>query len=146
MSRASHLYAAMHERAGAELLNETATDKQLRFMVRVRKGINTTTWLSIIDRLLELGDTQVASGSPAWTIDVSKQYFRKPGLKYGWRIILQGVGVYEHLNVLAEEVRKVVVTATAIEVQEIPLHGSPNRSKTAGLMGQVPIGPAAMRP
>jgi hypothetical protein len=148
MSRGSGLYAALHEKTGAELLNETEKPQQLRFMMRVKKGMPTTMWLSIIDRLLQLGDEQLVANKGSgvtWTIDISKQYFRRPELKYGWRVILQGEGLWDHLPILAEEVRKVTVEAAIVEIQEIPLHGSPNRSKTAGYMGTVPLGVAAVR-
>lgn len=147
MSTSAVIYAACHERTsgGWELLNESQTDRQLRFMLRVRPGVPTTIWLSIVDRLLELGDQQLATGKPAWTIDISKQYFRKPTIKYGWRVILQGAELATHFDALAAEIRAVQSQVFAVEVQEVKLHGSPNRSKTAGYMGHVPIGPMAVQ-
>jgi hypothetical protein len=147
MSKPGLIYAACHDRTGGgwELLNEERTEKQLRFMMRVKRGQPTTIWLGIVNRLLELGDQQRATGNPAWTIDISKQYFRKPDLKYGWRIILQGPDLPSCFEMLANEIRKAQAEIMAVEIQEVKLHGSPNRSKTAGLFGHVPIGPLAMQ-
>lgn len=147
MSKPGLIYAACHERTsgGWELLNETHTEKQLRFMMRIKSGPPTTIWLSIVDRLLELGDQQLATGKPAWTIDISKQYFRKPTFKYGWRIILQSAELPKVFETLATEIKAVKSQVFAVEVQEVALYGSPNRSKTAGLLGHVPIGPLALQ-
>jgi len=142
MSKPALIYAALHEKVGAELLNETVKENQLRFMLRVKLGQSTTTWLATIDHLIMLGDRQLATGKPEWTIDVSKQYFRKPDLKYGWRIIIQEAELSKYYDMLAREIRSVQVQGYQIE--EVKLHGSPNRSKTAGLLGHVPIGPMAL--
>ena len=113
--------------------------------MRIKSGPSTTTWLSIADRLIELGDQQLATGKPAWTIDISKQYFRKPAFKYGWRVILQSAELSKIFEPLAMEIKAVKTQIFAVEVQEVALYGSPNRSKTAGLLGHVPIGPLALQ-
>lgn len=125
MTEQNVLYAALADKTGAELLNEKVSDRQLRFMVRVRKGPNTTMWLAVIDRLLELADSQTAPAK--WTIDISKQYFRRPDLKFGWRVILQGENLAQYYEPLAREVLAVHPNNAGKELQEVPLHGSPNR-------------------
>jgi|SRR5688572_7577281 len=127
MSDAAILHAALHQKTGAELLDEKATEKQLRFMVRVKRGQSTTLWLAVIDHLLALGDQQLSSGSPAWTIDISKQYFRRPELKYGWRIILQSSNLKAVCEQLASAVETLRPSMQNVMLEEVPLHGNPNR-------------------
>lgn len=141
MSKPGIFFAALHEKTGAELLNETSNERQLRFMMRVRRGPTTTLWLGVIDHLIMLGDQQLSTQKPEWTIDISKQYFRRPELKYGWRIILQGQELASHYEMLANEVRGVQVQAA--QITEVRLYGSPNR-KSGGLYGQVLVGPLAL--
>lgn len=140
-----HLYAALHALAGVQVIpgTETRTEVQLRFMVRIQPGAPTQRWLGVVDQLLTAADAQLASGKPAWTVDISKQYFRRPHLKYGWRLIFQGQGLDPHLHALATSLRPIQVRSR--ELDEIPLYGSPSRSKTAGPMGTVALGPAAVR-
>lgn len=142
MSEPAILYAALHTKAGAELLNETVTEKQIRFMVRVKRGQPTTMWLSIVDHLIMLGDQQIATGKPEWTIDISKQYFRRPDLKYGWRVILQSSHLKSVCEELAQSIGSVRIQSQAQEIQEVALHGSPSR-KSGGLTGHVATGPLA---
>lgn len=142
MSAASVLYAALHEKVGAEVLNESLKGKQLNFMLRIKKGQSTTLWLAVIERLLTLADAQKANGNPEWTLDISKQYFMRPDLKYGWRVILQSTKLDELFEPLAQEVLASKTQAQVAEIQEVPLHGNPNR-RSGGLTGTVPVGPAA---
>lgn len=137
----------MHAKAGAELLSETPTEKQLRFMMRVKKGQPTTIWLDIVDHLIMLGDQQIATGNAAWTIDISKQYFRRPNLKFSWRVILQtrGESLKPFYAGLAQSIGNISQQATqAHEITEVRLHGNPNR-KSGGLTGTVAVGPLAIR-
>lgn len=134
MSNQSVFISALNERIGAEVVSEKRTDKQLRLMLRIKRGQSTTIWLSIIERLLELENEQKATGSPAWTIDISRQYFLDPDLKYGWRVILQGSPLDQHFSTLAKGVKEATVKSTA-EVTEIPLYGNPNRRSGRQLVG-----------
>lgn len=139
------LYAALHERTGVEVPlpgTQNETETQLRFMARVHRGNPTTLWLGVVRHLL------VFSRQPGlpWTLDISKRYFVTPedDLKYGWRIIIQSSALTPDIFVqLAQQVRGVQVQGRQLE--EVQLHGSPTRSRTAGLYGQVPVGPLAIR-
>lgn len=145
MSDQAVLYAALQTKTGAELLNEVVTERQLRFMMRVKKGQPTAIWLNVIDHIIALGDKQVASGSPAWTIDISKQYFRRPELKYGWRIILQSSNIKGTCLELAASIANVSQHAgQQHEITEVQLHGSPSR-KSGGYTGTVAVGHLAVR-
>lgn len=144
MSAASVLYAALHEKVGAEVLNETLKGKQLNFMLRIKKGQSTTLWLAVVERLLTLADAQKATGNPEWTLDISKQYFMKPDLKFGWRVILASAKLDELFASLAQEVLAARFQTQVTEIQEVQLHGSPNR-RSGGYTDTVRVGPAAIR-
>ena len=138
MSDQAVLYAALHAKTGAELLNEVVTEKQLRFMVRVPAGPTTTIWLGLVKHLL------VATRQNApWTMDISKHYFLTPegDLRYGWRLIVQAPDLNSALAAIARSVNEAPVVATQIE--EVRLHGSPTR-RVGGLMGHVNVGAAAI--
>lgn len=138
------LLTVFQERASAEVIagTEAFGETQVRFLVRIPKGPPTTRWLSIIDRLLELGDQQLATKAPEWTLDISKQYFRRPDLRYGWRLIFQGKDLGSWFPRLAEAVKKVQIRAQQIE--EVRLNGSPNR-RVGGYTDKVLVGPLAIR-
>lgn len=142
VSGAAVLYNALGERMGGELIagSETYTPNQLRFMIRVHSGPPTTRWLGIVQHLL----TVSKKASPAWSIDISKQYFVDPGgsLRYGWRVILQGQLIAGYLEEVAREVRSAEVKGSQIE--EVRLNGSPTR-RVGGLMGHVAVGASASR-
>ena len=139
MNQLPHVYHELNRRTGAELVNETPSEHQVRVVFRVPKGAGTRTWLLLMDRLLEVSE------KAPWTLDVSKQYFRlNGGLRYCWRIIFQGQGMQAHDQQIASSFQSVRAPASA-QLTEVPLHGSPNRSPTAGLSGHVPVGPAAAR-
>lgn len=135
------LYTVLHEKTGAEVIagTEVLTATQLRFLMRVKPGNPTTHWLGVVEGMLSI------SAKAKWGLDISKQYFLAPHLKFGWRIILQSTDLENHINLLAEAIKHVQVQGVAVMEQEIPLQGSPNRSPTAGPMGSVAIGPAAVR-
>jgi hypothetical protein len=139
----SNLLKVLQERVSSEVIpgTETITDSQVRVLLRVPKGPTTTRWLQIINRLLELGDEQVATKNPQWTIDISKQYFRRPDLKFGWRLIFQGKNMDKYFPLLAKEVKTLHIQAQQIE--EVRLNGSPTR-RVGGYSGTVPVGPAAL--
>lgn len=131
MSSPQVLYDALAERTGAEVINEERKERQLRFMLRVKKGRNTTVFLAIVEALLATAEVQLAQDKPAWTIDISKQYHLRPDLRYGWRVILQGADLNPYFDLLANAVRSAQVKSSAVnsggDYQEIRLRGSPNR-------------------
>lgn len=141
MSKPSFLYVALHEKTGAEVISgtESLSAGQLRFMARVKQGPPTTRWLDTIEHVLKF-----SAGKP-WGLDISKQYFVSPNLKFGWRIIIQCQDMAVCLQHLVEAVKAAQVKAAEHVEYDVPLTGSPNRSPTAGLMGHVVVGPAAVR-
>lgn len=138
---AAVLYAVLHEKTGAEIISgtEVMSASQLRFLVRVKPGQPTTRWLGVVEGLLSV------SIKAKWGLDISKQYFLAPHLKFGWRIILQSSDLENHIALLAEAVKHTQVRGAPVQEEDIPLQGSPNRSPTAGLMGTVATGPGALR-
>lgn len=138
------LITICHERVHAELIEgtENITDAQVRFLLRVPKGPDTARWLSVIDHMLEIGDQQKhVSKAPEFTLDISKQYFRRPGLKFGWRLIFQGKELEKWLPVIADSVKKMHIRAQQLE--EVRLVGSPNR-RVGGYTDKVLVGPLAL--
>ena len=144
-ARLTELIAVFRERVGAEILEgtENVTETQARFLLRIPKGPPTTGWLSIVDRLLELGDQQLATKAPTWTIDVSKQYFRRPDLRYGWRLILQSKELATYLPALAKDIKSIQLRVHQLE--EVRLNGSPTRRVSKGYADKVLVGPLALR-
>jgi hypothetical protein len=142
MSSPSILYAALHEKVGAEVLNEAQKGKQLNFSLRIKKGASTTLWLAVVERLLTLANEELTKADPSWTLDISKQYFMKPDLKFSWRVILKSDAMPELCDALAKEVLAAKLQQQVTEVQEVNLHGSPNR-RSGGYTGTVPVGPLA---
>lgn len=140
MTAPSILYAALHEKCGAEVIpsTEALTASQLRFLMRVKPGVNTARWLGVLESLL------IISIGAKYGLDVSKQYFLGPNLKFGWRVILQSSELPAHIALLAEAVKHAQVRGVPVQEVEVPLVGSPNRSPTAGLMGTVATGATAM--
>lgn len=131
----------LSRRTGSVLVTETYNDRQARFVFRVPKGAGTARWMILMRQLYLFGRTS------AWSIDISKHYFLLDGTmddwRYAWRIIFQGEDLDQHDAEIAHSFRDVRVAGS--QLVEVPLHGSPNRSPTAGTMGKVPIGQAAVR-
>ncbi len=129
---------------GFEAVSKNITAKQLRLLGRVPQA-SMNNWLVAMDWLLAKGE------SSSWTIDISKQYFRRNGkLLFAWRIILQATDdVTQHYADLGEAVRNSPKAKTTVE--EYTLHGasasrnslSKARGAQSGLNGGV--GPAAIR-
>jgi hypothetical protein len=79
------LLTKLHGRGGFEVVNDKATDTQVRLMGRVPKPAMAG-WLIIVQRLLVR-----ANKVPSWSVDISKQYFlRNDQVVFGWRLIFQG--------------------------------------------------------
>lgn len=150
MGGISDLVAALNQRAGFELVEQSKTARQIRLLGRVpldRAGLNMNNWLIVTRQLL----LRSAQGT-AWTTDISKDYFlRNEKLVFAWRIILQADTIEAHLA----EITSVVNTtppSSRSEVTEMPLAGaSPDRNSTAGgrrgagPVDRVPIGPLAVQ-
>jgi hypothetical protein len=127
-------------KAGFEPIEEQVGDNRIRYFGRVRPH-NMGTWLETMRSLL------VASGQSQWTADLSKQYFlRGDKVFFGWRIIIQGPDVAQHLAHIVQ----VVNAAKIVEHQldEVSLHAPPNRNalhngKGAQGMLNAVVGPRA---
>lgn len=82
----------LQERGGFEVVNNTPSANQVRLMGRVPKPAMAG-WLILVQRLLLQSDR-----SPAWSVDISKQYFlRNDQVVFGWRLIFQGKELEAHL-------------------------------------------------
>jgi hypothetical protein len=142
MTKPTILYEAFNARAGAQVISETLSENQVRFMVRVQKGPSTKRWLAITKCLLQLA----RRGAP-WTIDISKQYFLMPDneddQRYGWRLIIQGKDLESHFATMAKAVKGMHIQAEQLD--EVTLNGSPNRRVSAGYTDKVLVGPLAVR-
>jgi hypothetical protein len=140
--RFSELCAALQAKSGATVVpgSETITPTQVRFNVRVQPGNDARRWLKLTKNILILARTA------RWTTDISRQYFLDPTdeVRWGWRLIFQGQELESSLALLAQSVRSYAIQASQ-QLEEVPLHGSPNRSRGAGLTGTVPVGPFATR-
>ena len=135
-------YEALRLKVSAEVLNETATETQVRFILRVPRGVQTTRWLDVCRSLLQL------ERNAQWSMDLSRNYFLMPqdqeDMRYRWRVIIQGLNLSQYDAAIAARIREVRFHSRT-QIDEVPLHGNPNRSRTAGPIGSVPIGPAARR-
>lgn len=126
------LKAVLLNKAGFQPVQESCTDRQLRFVGRVSPN-KTAQWLRVMERLL------VREHEAPWTIDLSKQYFlRGSKLLYGWRMILQGEGVEQYF----EDVIATVMSAPTIQsqVEEVRLYGRGNNDASmSGGRGAQPL-------
>jgi hypothetical protein len=106
---------------GFETVSKNVTAKQMRLLGRVPQA-NMSNWLVAMDYLLAKGETA------AWTLDISKQYFRRNGrLLFAWRIILQSDDVAKYYDDLGEAVRNSPKARATVETYT--LHGAgPNRN------------------
>ena len=128
---------------GFEAVSKNVTAKQVRLLGRVPQAVMSN-WLVAVDWLLAKGE------NAPWTIDISKQYFRRNGkLLFAWRIILQADDVSKHYGDLGEAVRNSPKAKTTVE--EYTLHGvGPDRNSVRGGKGvhgvlNAVVGPAAIR-
>ena len=128
-------------RTGAELVTVEADDQQVRLTFRVPKGPGGKVWLGLMGQLLRL------RRSSEWTLDISKRYVLMEGseddIRYSWRIIMKAANLQAHDPAIAGSFK--TIRTTGAQLNEVALHGSPNRSPTAGLAGHVPVGPLAVR-
>lgn len=128
---------------GFEAVSKNVTAKQVRLLGRVPQA-GMSNWLVAVDWLLAKGE------NAPWTIDISKQYFRRNGkLLFAWRIILQAEDVSKYYGDLGEAVRNSPKAKTTVE--EYTLHGvGPDRNSVRGGKGvqgvlNAVVGPAAVR-
>jgi len=138
------LRAALHRRAGFEVVDASAGENQIRLVGRVPPNAGQQNIL-IIQRLL------VTCETTPWKVDISRVYFVRgvnKKLLYAWRFIFQASGIEQHLQHIVETIQNTPRPAR-LELTEFPLTGtSPNRNrlvngKGAGFVDKTPIGPMA---
>lgn len=109
---------ALAHKAGFEVVQETCTTKQLRFVGRVLPS-KTKQWLRVAEQLL------LHSESAPWSLDLSKLYFLRGGkLMYGWRLIIQAEDVAQHVPALVSIVG--ATPAIQAQLEEVRLYGRGN--------------------
>jgi hypothetical protein len=130
---------------GFEVRQSKEADNQLRVVCRVPLDpVNTSRWLQLMERLL------LRAEHAAWDVDCSKQYFMRGGtLTFGWRLILQGQGIAQHLSDIISVLT--MIPTTTRELDEVHLHAGPNRNALSptgkgaqGVLTAV-VGPVAHR-
>ena len=126
MSSLQDVLNALHAKAGFELIEHSVKTDQLRLIGRIpqdetRQNINN--WLLVIDSFLNA----VEEGAK-WSVDISKQYFRKGPqgqrkVVYAHRVIIQCKDVAE---VYGEIVAVITGSKQAVtsEVTSFPLPGA----------------------
>lgn len=108
------LIQMLQMRGGFETVNHQESPNQLRLLGRVRKP-SVDGWLLVINQL------KATEENVAWSIDISKQYFRRGGkLMFAWRLILQAEGVAQHYGHVAQSVGNSPRARTIIEEQALP--------------------------
>jgi hypothetical protein len=128
-------YNALRARGQIEVVSENHTSTQLRVMFRVPNQ-STKTWMAVVKGLLQTAKRE------GWSLDLSKQFFLvasdSDDMRFGHRLILQNADLEKVDSLFSDVTASVKVAAT--QLMEVPLVGSPNRSRTAGPMGQVRVG------
>jgi hypothetical protein len=112
------LKQALAQKAGFEVVQESSTDRQVRYVGRVAPS-KVKQWLWVAEQLLIHSD-----GAP-WSLDLSKLYFLRGGkLMYGWRLIIQGENVAQYQAALIAAVSK--APAVQAQLEEVRLYGRGN--------------------
>ena len=110
------LYAALSAK-GFQLVGETVGEKQLRLVGRVPQ-LQMPQWLKVLEAL------RPEDGAPnalPWSVDISKQYFKKGGkTKYAWRLILQGENLVAHIAGIIAVVSAVDAVSTPEQYAQVP--------------------------
>lgn len=133
------LQHTLYQRAGYESVDNKVTATQVRFFGRVRQA-NMPMWLAIMKDLL------LASEGAPWSIDLSRQYFlRGDKLYFGWRIILQGENIQQHMQAVAAVVQASTPPAPR-QADEVRLHAPPNRNALRNGRGAQPTERAIVGP
>jgi len=131
------LYTFLRNRCQFEVTSESISSGRVRFTGRVPLGAPTTTvWLSLVDAALE------AAEGADWSVDISKQYFRRGGLYFTWRVILQSKeltkeGAFDIYQAWMQTYLS--HNPESVQVTEAPLYGSALRNQGANGKGAVPI-------
>jgi hypothetical protein len=143
------LKSILRERAGFEVVDLSSADSQIRIVGRVPPNASSQ-WVLIVHHLL------LVSRKAAWKVDISRNYFLRdapsgPKLFYAWRLIFQAPNISEQLIEISSAFKNAPKPAR-VELQEYPLGATRNRNepwrnngKGAGLLGQMPLGIAAVR-
>lgn len=133
--------AELSRRTGAELVTENPSVNQIRLTFRVPRGQGATKWLVLMKQLLRFRRQNT------WTIDISKHYFlvdtKGEDMRFGWRVIFQGENMAQYDKAISTCFTN--IKTPPAQLAEVPLHGNPNRSPTAGEWGKIPLGKAAVR-
>lgn len=133
------LQSTLLQRAGYEVVQATTKDNQVRFFGRVRPNLMPA-WLIIMRDLL------AAAEGASWSIDLSRQYFlRGDKLFFGWRIILQGDGIQQHMPSIAAVVQR-SASPPVRQADEVRLHAPQDRNALRNGRGAQPMGTAVVGP
>lgn len=139
MSAKEQLVTILSSKVGFEVINDHDSPKQIRLFGRVRQP-RMPGWLNVIRDLL------LAAENNPWSIDISRQYFlRGKKLFFGWRVILQGQDIAQHVTQVCKVIRAADVT-TGKELDEVPLHASPDRNALRNGRGAQPMEKAVVGP
>ncbi len=108
------LVRMLQMRGGFEVVNHQAAPNQLRLLGRVRNP-SMDAWILVVNQLKSVEE------SAPWSIDISKQYFRRGGkLMFAWRVILQAENVEQCYAHVAQSVSNSPRARTIIEEQPLP--------------------------
>ena len=119
----TELYKLLKQRAGLEVVSETADEKKLRLICRLGKD-RFNFWVLVMARLLRASITE----SIPWTCDISKLYVLTDdgsGVRYAWRVIFQTSGKHNldtHIPSIMDEIAKSPRPAS-VDVSEMLLPG-----------------------
>lgn len=139
MSAKEQLVTALGNKVGFEVINDHDSSNQVRLFGRVRQP-RMPGWLNVIRDLL------LAAADNPWNLDISRQYFlRGNKLFFGWRVILQGQDIAQHMTQVCKIIRAVDVS-TGKELDEVPLHANPNRNAWRNGRGAQPMEKAVVGP
>lgn len=111
-------------RGGFETVNANPSQGQVRLLGRVPKD-HMGAWLLIVNELLVRG-----SGT-SWSVDISKQYFRRDGkVMFAWRIILKAADAAQAVSAVCEAISS--APRPRVSVDEFPLPGVKGDRNVAG--------------
>ena len=133
----SKVLGALRARFGFDVVNPTATDKQLRVLGRVHPE-QERNWLAGVQHMLSVSE------KAAWSVDISRQYFLRGGvLVYAWRVIFQGEGLEQYVNSIVSSLGGAPRAQFEVEEQVLSVLGTRNtmnaRGKGASVQGTTPM-------
>lgn len=140
------LARVLRMRGGFEMVNHQVGPTQVRMLGRVRSQ-SMGSWLVVANHLLTISD-----GGPGWSVDISKQYFRRSGkMMYAWRLIFQSEQVTERLSSIAQTVVAAPRARAIVDEQALPgvrgdrnAPSAANRGKGAQSSLKAAVGPMAV--